>query len=451
MGTASIHEGVRRMRFANLLDRQERGELTQDDAAEMLGVSVRTFQRWRDRFAADGDAGLADHRLGRRSPRRAPQAELERMLGLFRDKYADFTVKHFHEQLVKRHGYVLGYTVTKLALHAAGLVQKAPKRSAHRKKRPRRPLRGMLLHQDGSRHVWLEGQPALDLIVTMDDATSEIYSMFLVEEEGTASTFRALREVIAEQGLFCALYTDRGSHYFVTPKAGEKVSRGQQTQVGRALSQLGIEHIAAYSPEARGRSERAFGTLQGRLPKELRLAGITTVAAANAWLRAHYIAEHNAAFAIQAEQEGTAFVADRHEAWREALCVIEERVVANDNTIAWNGRRLQLPESRLRPHFVKAVVRVHAYPDGTASVFLGPHRLATYGSDGHQISPDAPKAGSGLGAVKDKPLAGRAKCASLTAPARAAATAVRVGTEKRASSRTKKLNRRADAATSVVP
>ena len=184
--------------------------------------------------------------------------------------------------------------------------------------------------------------------------------------------------MIGEHGLFCSLYTDRGSHYFYTPKAGEKVSKTQLTQVGRALSHLGIEHIAAYSPEARGRSERMFGTLQDRLPKELRLAGITTVEAANAWLKAHYIAEHNAAFAIQAEQEGTAFVADAHEAWRETLCVIEERTVANDNTIAWNGRRLQLPESRLRPHFVKAVVRVHEYPDGTASVFLGPHRLATF-------------------------------------------------------------------------
>src|SRR5216684_288308 len=323
MGTASIHEGVRRMRFSDLLDRTEAKELTQTAAAELLGINVRTFQRWAERYEAEGDDGLIDLRMGRRSPRRAPEEELERMLGLFRDKYA-------------------GYTVTKLALHAAGLVRKAPKRSAHRKKRPRRPLPGMLLHQDGSRHGWIEGLPAMDLIVTLDDATSEIYSMLLVEEEGTASTFQALGEVIGEHGLFCALYTDRGSHYFYTPKAGDKVSKTQQTQVGRALSHLGIEHIAAYSPQARGRSERMFGTLQGRLPKDLRLAGIRTVEAANAWLKAHYIAEHNAAFAIKAEQQGTAFVADRHEAWREVLCVIEERTVANDNTIAWNSRRLQL-------------------------------------------------------------------------------------------------------------
>lgn len=450
MGTASIHEGVRRMRFSSLLERTEAKELTQDAAAEMLGVSVRTFQRWACRYEAEGDAGLADRRMGRASPKRAPREELERMLGLYRDKYADFTVKHFHEQMVKRHNYVLGYTVTKLALHAAGLVVKAARRSAHRKKRPRRPVRGMLLHQDGSRHAWIEGLPPLDLIVTMDDATSEIYSMFLVEEEGTASTFRALREVIAKHGLFCALYTDRGSHYFHTPKAGEKVSRTQQTQVGRALGHLGIEHIAAYSPEARGRSERMFGTLQGRLPKDLRLAGITTIEAANAWLEATYIAEHNAAFAIQAEEDGTAFVAGRHEAWRETLCVIEERTVANDNTIAWNGRRLQLPESRLRPHFVKAVVRVHEYPDGTLGVFLGPHRLATFDARGRQVSPDAVEPGRVLGAVKDKPSRAR-KCASSTAPARAASVDVRVGAEKRASSRTKKRPRKTDAAAHAVP
>ena len=243
------------MRFESLVGRWDRGEIGQAEAAEMLGVSVRTLQRWIDRFEEAGAEGLADRRLGRPSPQRAPAEELERMLGLFKDKYSDFTVKHFHEQLVQRHNYMLGYTVTKLALQAAGLVRRAPGRSKHRKKRPRRPLRGMLLHQDGSRHGWLEGQPGLDLIVTLDDATSEVLSLFLVEEEGTASTFRGLREVVGEHGLFVALYTDRGSHYFETPKAGEKVSKTQLTQVGRALKQLGIEHIAAYSPQARGRSE----------------------------------------------------------------------------------------------------------------------------------------------------------------------------------------------------
>ena len=382
MDRARIHEGIRRMRFAEVLGRTERSGLSQMEAAELLGVSERTFRRWRDRHRDDGPAGLADRRL-LPSLRRAPVAEIERMLGLYRELYRGFTVKHFHEQLGKRHGYTLGYTVTKLHLHRAGLVQPATKRSAHRKKRPRRPLVGMLLHQDASRHAWLPGGAGQhDLVVTLEDATSALYSAFLVDEEGTASSLRGVREVVAKHGLFCALYTDRGSHYFYTPKAGEKVSKTQQTQVGRALSHLGIEHIAAYSPEARGRSERMFGTLQGRLPKDLRLAGIKTVEAANAWLKAHYIAEHNAAFAIKAEQQGTAFIADRHQAWREALCVIEERTVGNDNTIAWSGRRLQLPQSRLRPHFVKALVRVHEYPDGRLAIFHGPHRLAEYDRDG---------------------------------------------------------------------
>jgi transposase len=427
------------MRFESLLGRQEGGEITQAEAAELLGVKERTFRRWRDRYREEGEAGLADRRLGRRSPRRAPEAEIERMLGLFRDKYSDFTVKHFHEQLGKRHDYVLGYTVTKVHLHRAGLVRPAVKRSAHRKKRPRRPLVGMLLHQDGSRHAWLEGQPPLDLIVTLDDATSAICSLFLVEEEGTASTFRGLREVVERHGLFCALYTDRGSHYFHTPVAGEKVSKTQLTQVGRALAQLGIEHIAAYSPEARGRSERVFRTLQDRLPKELRLAGIETLEAANAWLAQTYMAEHNAAFAIAAQEEGGAFVPDRLGAWREILCSVEERTVGNDNTIVWEGRRLQLPQSRLRPHFVKARVRVHEYPDGGLSVFLGPHLLARYTADGVEIvvAPTAPSMAPCSAPSRPSP-GGRAKGAALTAPAREASASARVGTKKRASSRTKK-------------
>lgn len=438
MGTAGIHEGVRRMRYVDVWGRWSRSELTQEDAAELLGVSVRTFQRWSDRYEREGEAGLADRRLGRRSPRRTPEEELQRMLGLYRDRYCDFTVQHFHEHMVKRHGFTMCYTVTRLALQSAGLVRKAPKRSAHRKKRPRRPMRGMMLHQDGSSHVWIEGQPAMDLIVTIDDATSEILSAFLVEEEGTRSSFRGLREVIAEHGLFCSLYTDRGSHYFYTPKAGEKVSQTQKTQVGRALEQLGIEHIPAYSPQARGRSERAFETLQDRLPKELRLAGITTAEAANAWLKAHYIPEYNALFASPPEDEGSAYVEDRHEAHRDILCVIEERTVAADNTIAWAGKRLQLPESRLRPSFHKAQVRVHDYPDGALAVFLGPHRIADFPAPESVVPiPQAPKPGAGPGRVKDKPLRARLR-ASLTRPDPDARRNAQAGTGKRPPDRTGK-------------
>jgi transposase len=385
MDRARIHEGIRRMRFEALLERQEEGALSQVEAAEMLGMSERSFRRWRDRLRDEGEAGLADRRLGKPSSRRAASEEISRMLKLYRERYEDFTVKHFHEQLVKRHSYKLGYTVTKVHLQRAGLVVRAKTRSAHRKKRPRRPMLGMLLHQDASRHAWLPGQQH-DLVVTLDDATSAIHSAFLVEEEGTASSFRGLREVVARHGLFCALYTDRGSHYFHTPKAGEKASKSRLTQVGRALKQLGIEHIAAYSPQARGRSERAFRTLQDRLPKELKLAGVRSVAGANRWLAKTYIPAYNAAFAVAAEQDGSAFLKDRSAAWAEILCVQDERVVGNDNTVKWNRLCLQLPPSRLRPHFVKATVSVHEYPDGTLAVFLGPHRLADYDAAGNIVT-----------------------------------------------------------------
>lgn len=383
MGRAGVLQEIRRMRFEALLERHERGELSQVEAAEMLGMSERTFRRWRDRLRDEGPEGLIDGRIGKPSSRRASEDEILRMLGLWRDHYADFTVKHFHEQLVKRHGYKLGYTVTKLHLHRSGLVKPAPRRSAHRKKRPRRPMAGMLLHQDASRHDWLDGAPPLDLVVTLDDATSEIYSAFLVAEEGTASSFRGLAEVVAVHGLFCALYTDRGSHYFHTPAAGGKVSRTLLTQVGRALAQLGIEHIAAYSPEARGRSERAFRTLQDRLPKELRLAGISDAETANRWLAEVYLPAYNARFAVTAEQDGSAFVADTAQVWRDILCIQEERVVGNDNTVTWRRLSLQIPPSPLRPHFVRAKVRVLEYPDGRLAVFWGPHRLADYDALGN--------------------------------------------------------------------
>jgi transposase len=387
MDRARIHEGIRRMRFEDVLDRSQRSGLSHMEAAELLGISERTFRRWRDRHREFGLQGLADGRLGP-SPRRASVSEIERMLGLYRDLYRGFTVKHFHEQLLKRHNYGLGYTVTKLHLQREGLVHRAKTRSAHRKKRPRRPMVGMLLHQDASTHAWLPGDArAYDLVVTMEDATSAIYSAFLVDQEGTASSFRGLREVVARHGLFCSLYTDRGSHYFLTPQAGGKVSKTTLTQFGRALKQLGIEHIAAYSPQARGRSERLFQTLQDRLPKEFKLAGIGTIEAANDWLRETFIADHNGRFSVAAEQEGSAFVADAASAWREILCIQEDRMVGNDNTVKWGRLNLQLPPSRLRPHFVRASVRVHAYPDGQLAVFWGPHRLADYDAEGCLVEP----------------------------------------------------------------
>jgi transposase len=290
-------QGVRMTVFLNLLHRWESAELNQEEAAELLGVSERTFRRWTRRYEEEGEAGLLDRRLGKASGRRVPVDRAEEVERLYRERYPGFTVKHFHEHLIKDHGFGWGYTWLKLHLQWAGVVAKAPRKGAHRRKRERRPLPGMMLHQDGSRHEWLEGQAPLDLIVTLDDATGAIYSAFLVEEEGTASTFRALKDVFPEHGLPMSFYTDRGSHYFRTTKAGE-IDRSHLTQVGRALEQLGVDHIGAYSPQARGRSERAFQTLQDRLPKELRLAGVTDIEAANAFIRDVYLPEHNARFAV---------------------------------------------------------------------------------------------------------------------------------------------------------
>jgi len=296
-------QGVRVAMFLNVRSRWESAELNEDEAAELLGVSTRTFRRWRNRCDEHGEAGLLDQRLGKASGKRVPTDRAEEVEALYRERYQGFTVKHFHEHLVKDHGFGWGYTWTKLHLQWKGLVAKAPRKGAHRRKRERRPLPGMMLHQDGSRHVWLEGQEALDLIVTLDDATGAIYSAFLTEEEGTASTFRALKEVFSEHGLPMSLYTDRGAHYFRTTKAGE-IDRGCLTQVGRALKQLGVEHIGAYSPQARGRSERAFQTLQDRLVKELKLAGIVSIEAANAFIREVYLPAHNQRFAVEARSAG---------------------------------------------------------------------------------------------------------------------------------------------------
>ena len=368
------------MRFEESLDRTRSRQLSQGEAASVLGVSERTLRRWRERYDADGAEGLYDRRLGKVSARRVPVDTVMKVLELFDTRYFDFTAKHFWDKLDSEHGFKPSYNWLRLTLQANGRVAKAPRRGAHRRKRPRRALPGMMLHQDGSSHEWVAGQ-WWDLIVTMDDATSEICSAFFVAEEGTMSTFRGLCEVISAKGLFCALYADRGSHYWHTPAAGGKVDKDNPTQVGRALNQLGIELIAAYSPEARGRSERMFATLQKRLPQELRLAGITTMDEANRFLRETFLADHNARFAIPPEAPGSAFVAFAGNL-DDILCVQEERTVGNDNTVRYKRLSLQIPEDKHRHHYVKAKVRVHEYPDGHLAIFHGPRRLADYDADG---------------------------------------------------------------------
>jgi transposase len=386
MRRTEVLHGVRMLKFRDIFGRCEERRLSKLEAAELLGINERTFRRWCRRYEEEGEAGLTDRRLGRPSPKRVPAAELEQVERLYRERYAGFIAKHFHAHLVQSHSFRWGYTWTKTYLQNRGHIQKAPRRGAHRRKRARKPLPGMMLHQDGSRHHWIPTfDRALDLIITLDDATGEIYSAFLVEEEGTFSSFRGLAEVFAMQGLPLSFYTDRGSHYFFTPKAGEKVDSRVLTQLGRALAQLGIEHIAAYSPQARGRCERISRTLQDRLPKELALAGIVDLEMANRFTAEVFLADYNARFAIAATEPGTAFVPVSLTQWQDVLCVQEERIVGNDNTVAFQGLRLQIPRSRIRPHFVKAKVRVHQYCDGTHAIFHGPQCLARYRSNGDLI------------------------------------------------------------------
>lgn len=386
MRRASVLWEVYVTRFEEALERYRKRRLTGEEAGELLGMSGRNFRRLAVRYEEDGAEGLHDLRIGKASPRRAPAAELTRMQRLYQERYRGMNVKHFHEHLVERHGYTLGYTVTRLALQAAKLVSRATRRGVHRQKRERRPLPGMLLFQDGSTHRWLpQVAQDLDLIVTLDDATGAIYSALLVEEEGTMSSFLGLLETIGAQGLFGTLYTDRGSHYFHTPQAGGKVDRSKPTQVGRALGQLGITHIPSYSPEARGRMERVFGTLQGRLPHELRLAEITTIAAANRFLKERFVPDFNARFAVPAAEPGTAFVPYAGRPLADVLCIQEDRRAGRDNCVRWNGRSLQIPPQRHRHHYVKATVRVHEYPDGRLAIFDGPRPLASFDPNGQPI------------------------------------------------------------------
>ena len=456
MNRATWLQERRMTKFADVLKRWERKELSAQEAGEILGCSDRQFRRWRRRYEEEGDAGLADRRLGRASVRRVPVDKIVWMIGEYRTRHMGWNVKHFHVYLRRQYGFEWGYTWTKRQLQAAGLVDRARTRGAHRRKRPRKPCVGMMLHQDGSRFEWLEGAPWLDLIITLDDATSEIYSAFLVEEEGTVSTFRALLEVFTERGLPSSLYTDRGSHYFLTPKAGEAVDKEQLTQVGRALAHLGIEHIPAYSPEARGRSERMFGTLQGRLPQELALEGIDDIEEANRYIREVYLPLHNAQFArLPQIAEESAFVAVCEPAsLADILCIEQERVVARDNTVAYEGRCLQLPESPVRAHYVKARVKVHEYPDGTLAVFYGPRCLARYRAQGEQIvsAPTTPSVTPCSPPSRTLRAAdGGGLRPSLTAAARDVTRPGQVGTKKRPSDRTKKLTSKKELKLAAIP
>ena len=368
----------RTMKLQDVMLRAMAKQITWYQAAEILGLSGRQMLRWQTRFKHEGYEGLFDRRRGVPSPKRVPLETVETVLRLYQEQYFDFNVRHFHEKLGSEHGIKLSYTWVKQALQGAGLVKPRRKRGKHRKRRPRRPLPGMLLHIDGSQHRWFCDDRWYDLLVIMDDATSEVYYAQLVEEESTATVMSGLRTVIEQQGVFCALYSDRASHFFLTPKAGEPVDHHRLTQVGRALREIGIQMIPAYSPQARGRSERGFSTWQGRLPQELRRRGITTPAEANRFLRAEYIAEFNQRFSKPASQGGTAFVPLRRKDLDLVFSLQHERIVARDNTVSFAHKVWQLERCKLRATLAGCRVTIHEHLDQTISITFGPHLVGRY-------------------------------------------------------------------------
>jgi transposase len=379
----------RMMKLQDVILKAMAGKILWIEAAEIAGMSVRNMQRKRQSYVDYGYNGLFDRRQGKNSYHRVPMETAERVLRLYQERYFDLSVKHFHEKLGKEHGIELSYSWVKQALQGAGLVARKHKRGTHRKRRPRRPMAGMMLHIDGSKHRWFQDDRYYDLIAILDDATSEIYHGQLVEEESTRTVMAGLREVIERKGLFCSLYSDRGSHFFVTPKAGERVDKARLTQVGRAMKELGIQMIPAYSPQARGRSERNFGTWQNRLPQELRLAGITTVEEANRFLRERYIAEFNHLFAVKAAERGTAFRGCMRKDLDWVFSVQTERVVNKDNTVAIKDRWWQIEKCRWRYSLEGQTVTIHEHLDGSVSIRYGPHVVGRYGSDGQPLEPRA--------------------------------------------------------------
>jgi transposase len=361
-------------------------KITWLEAAEIAGITDRTMRRMKKRYEEFGYNGLFDQRRGKRSVHRIPMKTAEKVLALYQEKYFDLNVRHFQEKLREEEQIELSYTWIYQALVGAGLVQKRRKRAPHRRRRERRALPGMLLHIDGSKHRWLNDDRWYDLIVILDDATSEIYYAQLVEEESTRTVMAGLREVVEKQGLFCALYSDRGSHFFVTVKEGEKVDKHRLTQVGRAMKELGVQMIAAYSPQARGRSERSFGTWQGRLPQELRLAGITTVEGANTFLRERYIEEFNGKFKVAAAEKGTAFRKTSRSDLNWIFTVQTERVVAKDNTVKIADRVWQIEKTKLCRTLAGSTVTIHEHLDETVSIRYGPHVVGRYRADGEKLS-----------------------------------------------------------------
>jgi transposase len=369
----------RAMKVQEVILRAISGEIHWIDAAEILGISDRQMRRWKRRYELWGYDGLYDRRNKRPSPRRVPLEKVEKVLRLYRERYFDFNMSHFYDKLTKHHDIHLSYNWVRLALEGAGLVEKRNRRDPHRKRRARKPLVGMMMHMDGSPHDWFGDGSEYDMVTLSDDANNELYDIALVNEEDSHTCMEMIRNTVEKKGIFCSLYTDRASHFFLTKKAGEEVSKDNLTQIGRALQELGIQHIPSYSPQARGRSERLNQTLQGRIPQELRMRGIKTREEANKYLKMEYLKEHNRRFAVKSEKTGSAFMpVPKTVDLDKMFCFKHERTVNNDNTISFNNRILQIGPSELRISFAKCRVMVYEHLDGSITIGYGPHTIGYY-------------------------------------------------------------------------
>jgi transposase InsO family protein len=382
---------VRAMTRQEVITKAIARQITWLQAAEILRVSARQMRRIRRKVEQFGMSAVMDQRGKRPCRRLIRAATIEMLIRLKRDVYPDFSLRHFYEHVTEKHQLKVSYNWMRLMLQAAGVVEREPGRGRYRRKRERRPLVGMLVHLDASTHEWIAGVPKQDLVVALDDADGRILYARFFPQEGTASTFAALEGVLRGYGRFCELYTDRGSHFCRTAAAGAEPDQEQNGQVARALRALGIRQILARSPQARGRSERAFGTLQGRLPQELRLHGIGDYAAANRYLEEVFIPDFNRRFTVKPAQKESAFVKLGGIELELVLSSKHERIVRNDNTVAFQGIVLQLPQTRYRTHFVRCAVTVHQFSDDTLGISYQGRLLARYDSAGQLLHPSQHK------------------------------------------------------------
>lgn len=376
------------MKIQEVILKAMSGELTWLQAADILRMSPRSLRRWRARYERKGYSGLLDRRTNTPSPRAAPYEEVEEVLRLYRDRYGGFNVRHFHQVAKREHGVRLSYSYVKKALQEAGLVKKRRARGKHRRRRERKPCLGQMLHIDGSLHPWLALKPddKQMLIAVIDDATSRVLYAQLEAAESTETIMKALRNVVETHGIPMALYSDRAKWAAYTPPGGGKVDKSKPTQVGRALDELGVEHILAYSPQARGRSERLNRTFQDRLVNELRVAGVRTAAAANRYLRDRFIAQHNQDFARPPADPHNAFVRVGRVDLDLIFCHQQQRVVAKDNTVVLRRLRMQLDKQPGRRTCAGLKVLVRRHLDRTHSVWWGKRCVGRFDSRGRQLA-----------------------------------------------------------------